>query len=296
MTNRKTIRVLTILIVILAAAATITGILATGSDGHYEYTSVRGEVITLHGSGIYRHMSADVAIQGIAQDYITLFAALPALVLAMILALRGSIRAQFFSAGITFYLFVTYLFYTAMAMYHELFLIYVALMGLSFFSLALQLLSLHARQPKSHFTGNPPVRLAGVFLVINASLIFLLWLSVILPPLLDGSLYPNEVDHYTTLIVQGFDLGLMLPLSAVSGILLFQRKPLGFLLGLVYLVFLLFLMAALIAKLVAMGLYGAPIFPAICIIPVIWVMTGFSLFKLVRKISPPSCHTSSGTA
>ncbi len=296
MTNRKTIVVLTILIVILAAAAAVTGIRAAGSDGHYAYTSVRGEEVTLHGTGIYRHMSADVAIQGIAQDYITLFAALPALVLSLVLSLRGSIRAQLFSAGITFYLFVTYLFYTAMAMYHELFLIYVALMGLSFFSLALQLFSLHARKPMSHFAGNPPVRLGGVFLVINASLIFLLWLSAILPPLLDGSLYPDEVDHYTTLIVQGFDLGLLLPLSAVSGILLYRRKPLGFLLGPVYLVFLLFLMAALIAKLVAMGLYGAEIFPAICIIPVIWVMTGFSLFRLVWKISPTSCHTSSETA
>ena len=31
-----------------------------------------------------------------------------------------------------------------------------------------------------------------------------------MPPLLEGSVYPVEVQHYTTLIVQGLDLGLLL--------------------------------------------------------------------------------------
>lgn len=33
-----------------------------------------------------------------------------------------------------------------------------------------------------------------------------LWLGVVVPPLVDGSIYPKELQHYTTLVVQGFDL------------------------------------------------------------------------------------------
>jgi hypothetical protein len=39
--------------------------------------SIRGENITIYGKGIYQHMAADVAIQGIAQDYVTLFMGVP---------------------------------------------------------------------------------------------------------------------------------------------------------------------------------------------------------------------------
>jgi len=85
----------------------------------------------------------------------------------------------------------------------------------------------------------------------------------------DGSLYPDAVQHYTTLIVQGFDLGLLLPASMVIGVLLRRSAPLGRLFGPIYFVFLSLIMTALVAKLIAMELSGAPTAPAIFIIPMI---------------------------
>ena len=87
------------------------------------------------------------------------------------------------------------------------------------------------------------------------------------PPLLNGSIYPAGLQHYTTLIVQGLDLGLMLPLGFVSGCLLYKKQALGYLGGITYIVFLAILMSALSAKIVAMAMAGVNVFPAVVLIP-----------------------------
>jgi hypothetical protein len=68
-----------------ASAGALTGILSDEGPGSYPYSSIRGESITIYGQGIYRHMSADVAIQGIAQDWITLCLAVPMLLAALMM-------------------------------------------------------------------------------------------------------------------------------------------------------------------------------------------------------------------
>ena len=132
-----------------------------------------------------------------------------------------------------------------------------------------------------HLTHRRSMRFAGGFLVVNAVLIGLLWSSVVVPPLLDGSLYPVSLQHYTTLIVQGFDLGLLLPLSIVSGVLLRRGTTLGLLAGPVYLVFLSLLMTALVAKIVAMALTGVNVIPSVFVIPMITVIAYLSAYRVL---------------
>jgi hypothetical protein len=126
--------------------------------------------------------------------------------------------------------------------------------------------------------------MAGIFLIVNTLGISLLWLSVVVPPLLDGSIYPEGLDHFTTLIVQGFDLGLLLPLAFVSGWLFLKRRPLGFLGAPVYLVFLSILMTALVAKVIAIMMGGASAGPAIVIIPLFLVFSVVSVMLLIKGI------------
>lgn len=82
----KTITILAVCIIAASAAAASIGIFSAGGPGPFEYETIRGETVTIHGYGLYQHMSADVAVQGIGKDYITLFAAVPLLVLALFLA------------------------------------------------------------------------------------------------------------------------------------------------------------------------------------------------------------------
>lgn len=283
MKNKKLVSFLSFTIAILAGVASATGIFSRGGPGPYKFESVRGETVTIYGEGIYRHMSLDVAPQGIAQDFITLFVAIPLLLGALFWARKGSIRARILLAGILGYFLITYLFYLVMGMYNVLFLIYAALLGTSFFAFANVMLSFDLNDFADR-AKEVPVRFAGGFLIFSSIAIALMWLGIVVPPLLDGSIIPKEVEHYTTLIVQGLDLGLLLPLAFVSGMMFIKQKTLGYLLGPVYLVFLSLLMVALTAKVVAMGILGQNIIPAIIIIPLFGVISIFCSIYTIKNI------------
>lgn len=285
MQNRKIVSILVILSAFIAMIATLSGILSNSGEGEYEYKSIHGQDVTIYGKGLYQHMSADVAIQGIAQDYITLFLAIPLLLLSLFWARKGSLKGRFILAGTIGYVFLTYLFYMNMAMFNSLFLVYVSLTGLTFFALVLTLLSVNINQLPQVFNKSVPTKFIGGFLIFNASIIALLWLSVVVPPLIDKTIVPLSVQHYTTLTVQAFDLSLFLPISFVSGLLLIKKHKFGFLMAPVYLVFLSLLMTALIAKIVAMALAGVNVVPAIVIIPCIALVSIVCGFILIKNIN-----------
>ena len=278
MSQYKPLTILVIMIIILSAVAASFGIFSHDGGGNYSYETIRGKTITIYGQGIYKHMSNDVAVQGIAQDYVTLFIGISLLIIGLVGTLKGSLRWRLVLSGTIGYFFVTYLFYLTMGMYNYLFLVYAALLALSFFALATTLLSFDVEKLKSSYSTEKPLRFSAGFLIFNVVMIALLWLSVILPPLIDGSLYPDGLNHYTTLIVQGMDLGLLLPICLVSAILLIKKKALGYLLVPLYTVFLSLMMSALTAKLIAMGLQGQSIIPAIFIIPT------FALLAIVSSV------------
>jgi hypothetical protein len=286
MKSRTYIRTLALCIALLAAVATLGGIFSSQGPGPYTHTSIRGETVLIYGKGLYQHMSAEVAPQGIAQDYVTLLLGIPLLLVALRMALRGSLRGRFLLAGTLGYFLVTYLFYTVMAQYNPFFLLYVSLLACSFFAFWGVMRSLEVRSLPQAFGPATPNRLAGGFLIGIALSIALLWLSMVVPPLLQGSIIPLQTEHYTTLVVQGLDLGLLLPLAIVSGLLFWQRKPLGYLLCPVYFVFLSLLMLALTAKVVAMALLGYAVIPVIFIIPSFALITGLTCFLILKSINP----------
>ena len=289
----RIMQILSVAIAIAALAAALAGVLPGvlpgDGPGPYSFVTLRGERVLIHGIGLYRDMSADVAIQGIAQDWITLFVAIPAL-LASATFLRGARRiVRIIHAGVTGYFLIGYTMYLGMAMYNAVFLVYVLIAGGSLLLLLMQLTDLaqleHA-QPTSHVR----VKLPGVFLIVNGVNISLLWLAAIVPPLLSGELYPGEIAHYTTMIVQGFDLAFFLPLSILAGALLLKRHPIGYYAAPAYLVFLVLQMTNLTAKLTAMGLAGDEIVPAIIIIPATLLVALFCAFRYFADLRAAENH------
>lgn len=276
--------ILTIGIAIAATAAALTGIFYRSGSGSFVYNSIRGKDVEIYGKGLYRHMSTEVAIQGVAQDYVTLFVAVPLLLFSLYKAGSGHLKWKFLLAGTTGYFLVTYVFYLAMAMYNALFLVYAFIAGSSFY-LFLQLInSFEVAKLPTYFNIAKPVKSGGGFLMFNALCIALLWLGVVVPPLLNGGIIPVEVAHYTTLIVQGFDLSILLPASFLSGLWLFQKKPLGYLWAPVYYVFLSLLMTALTAKIIAMAWNGYNVVPAIFIIPAFNLLAILFAVLLIKNL------------
>lgn len=287
MKHMKSITVLSSIILLLAIIAASGGIFSTDGPGPYTIETVRGDNVTVYGMGIYKHMSVDVAPQGIAQDYVTLFAAVPMLMIALIWARSGSMKGRFFLTGTLGYFMVTYLFYLVMGTYNVLFLVYVILLGTSFFGFAQALLSIDIKKLPEHFGESTPEKWAGGFLVFNSIAIGLMWLGIVVPPLLDGSIIPDQVEHYTTLIVQALDLSLLLPLSFIAGLLFIRKKPFGYLLAPTYFVFLSLMMVALTAKIVAMGMLGQNVIPAIVIIPLFGLISILCSILILKNIREP---------
>jgi hypothetical protein len=281
MRYKKAVSLLVYSISILAIIATTVGIFSKSGPGEFEHISVRGETVTIFGRGIYQDMSADVAIQGIAQDVVTLCIGIPFLLTALYFARKGSLKGRIMLSGSLLYFFLTYLFYLVMAMFNSLFLVYVPLLSASFFALVLTLFPLYFENISQYFHSRMPVTFLGGFLIFNAVVIGSLWLQVVVPALFN-EVIPVDLDHYTTLIVQGFDLALFLPISFISGVLLIKRVPIGYLLGSVYFVFLALLMTALSGKIIGMALMGVNVIPAIFIIPAInltTILCSFIIFK-----------------
>lgn len=280
----KAITVLVVGIAVLAFIATLLGIFSKGGPGLHEYLSQHGQSVTIYGHGLYQWMPADVAIQGIAQDYVTLILAIPLLLVSFWKARKGSMQATYVLAGTSGYFFVTYLFYLTMASYSVLFLVHAALLSMSFFTLFLTISNLLYIRDKSLFPSKKQMKWAGGFLLLNSIMVAILWLGVILPPLLDGSIYPPELFHLTTLIVQGLDLGLLLPIGIVIGILTWKGQTSVYPFLVVYLVFLTQLMVALSSKIFFMGLHGQSIIPVVFIIPTICIISGIFSVRILMNI------------
>ncbi len=84
MNHKNQLTVIVLAIAVLAGAAAFCAIFPDFGTGPFSYESIRGRSIEIYGKGVYQHMPADVAIQGIAQDYVTLFLAIPLLLIALI--------------------------------------------------------------------------------------------------------------------------------------------------------------------------------------------------------------------
>jgi hypothetical protein len=290
MKHKNTITILSLLIVLFATLATTIGIFSQAGTREYEYESIHGQKIIIYGKGIYQYMSSDAAIQGIAQDYITLFLAIPLLLIGIFWSRKNSLRGLFLLSGTLGYFLLTYLFYLAMAMYNALFIVYVLLLGTSFFAFILTLFSYEFEQIKYTLVSEKILRYAGIFLMINSILVSFSWLSVIIPPLLDGSIIPAQVEHYTTLIVQGFDLALFLPMSFICGLLALRQENYGYVFTTIYIIFLSILMTALTSKICFIANAGGNIIPIVFIIPtinIIAIIFSILLLKNMKNISPP---------
>lgn len=273
-----------VLIIVFSALATIQGITSNDGPGQYEHMSVRNNSVKIYGKGLYKDMSAEVAPQGIAQDYGTLLIAIPLLMISLYFSKKGSIRWKIILTGTLAYFLVTYLFYSIMAMYNAMYIVYVLLTGCSFYAFIITIISLASFELTTDNFTKASYRVPGGFLIVNSILIALLWLGIILPPLIDGSIIPVQVEHYTTLIVQAIDLAILLPASFIAGLLLIRKAKYGLLLAPVYLVFLSLLMTALTAKIFAMKLLDYNVIPAIYIIPVLTIFSIWCAYLVLNSI------------
>jgi hypothetical protein len=260
MKTTKFVLPLAYLITLLALIATGAGIFWQGSGSSYDFTTLRGEVVEIFGHGLYRYDTVSFAAQGIGQDCATLLVGIPLLIVGIILTRRGSLRGQLLLAGGLGYMLYTYTSYAFLVAYNEFFLIYVALYSLSLFAFILAVSGMDAEMVSRKVSSKMPRRGIAIFLMLIAAFLGLAWLGRIVPPLLAGT-PPFGLEAYTTLGIQALDLGVIVPASIITAVLLWQKRPWGYTLVSVLMVKALMMGAALIAMIIGQILAGVAVSP-----------------------------------
>lgn len=251
---------LSLLISMMALVATTVGIFTANGQHHRSFLTLRGETVAIQGGGLYGHESVSGAAQAIGQDFVTLLVAIPLLLVAAYLTSRGSLTGRLLRAGVLWYFTYTYLLMAFGGAYNQFFLLYVALYSVSLFAFILALLAIDVARLPEQFSPHLFRRTIAWFMIGFGGMLALLWLGRILPSLATNAA-PVGLESYSTLFVQAGDLGLVVPLAILAGVLLLRRRPIGYLVAGLMLVKGATFGLAVIAMIFSMATAGAEVVP-----------------------------------
>ena len=179
----------------------------------------------------YARETTNWAAQAISQDIVNLVAVV-VLLLAAYGANRGSLRAYLVWSGALLYLLYAYSIYAFDVHFNRFFLVYVAILGLSFYALVSSVIHLRLNDLTGYFAPTIPIRLLGVFFLVLGALFYLLWLREDVTALLIGTIPPSVTQtNVPTNPVHVLDIGFYLPAMFITAWLLWRRHLWGYLLA-----------------------------------------------------------------
>lgn len=287
MKYKNLISILIVCIVVLSLSASLFGLFSSEGKGQYEFNSINGEMVKIYGKGLYKNDSVSVAAQGIAQDIVTLVLGIPLLTVSLLLTRKGLLKGKLLLTGTLGYFLYTYISYTFLWMYNPLFLVYVILMSASFFAFTLTMMSFDIESLKSAFSQKLPVKFIGGFLLFFAAAIGLMWIGMIVSSLTNNTT-PSGLGHYTTLVIQGMDLGFIVPTAILSAVLLLKRKPYGYLLSSIIIIKGLTMGTALTAMIIGQAYAGVKMsIPEMTLFPLFNLMIIYCLVLIMKNIKEP---------
>ncbi|HEY0735483.1 MAG TPA: hypothetical protein VGD69_11305 [Herpetosiphonaceae bacterium] len=272
------------LIGLLALIAAGAGLLWPADGQPYPITSFRGEQVLINGRGLYRYDTVSTAAQMQANDLVTLALGLPLLVISFRLAARGSLRGRLLLTGTLGFFLYTYMSMTFGTAYNPLFLLYVALWSLSLCACIVSIQAIDVATLPQHFSPRLPRRSIATLLAAAGGFLLIAWLGRIVPPLLRGE--TPELENTTTLFIQALDLGVIVPLSFLSAVLLLRRSPWGYLLASVAVLKFLTLGLAVSTMGLNMARIGVPISPIeLVVFPTLTLANMIMVGLLLKHIS-----------
>lgn len=198
---------LSILIAILAAIASVGGLLL---------------------DGLYRD-NAFVTTTWLGNDAITLFLAVPILGASMWFAKRGSLRAYLVWMGALDYMLYNYAFYLFGAAFNWFFLLYAALLALSILALIFGLTGLDVAGIDRSARPQMPVKWIGGYFLFVAFGLGTVYLIQSIGFIVTGTLPAIiTLSGHSTNVVFALDLTLLVPWLMIGAFWLFKRQPWGY--------------------------------------------------------------------
>jgi hypothetical protein len=216
--------------------------------------AITASILGLTAPEIYGEETKNWALQAKGQDLGNLIAVV-ALVWSAYRYRQGSYRAGLVWLGTVFYLVYAYTVYSVAVHFNQLFLVYVAVLGLSAWAALL-----FAKEIRSQAC--PPVRgrprkLAGYTLMAIGVLFALLWLGELIPALLDGRVPQSVIDAGLWVNpIHVIDLAVVLPGFILAGYWTLKRREAGLFLAGPWLVFSVLMGTSIVAAMALMTVEG----------------------------------------
>lgn len=179
--------------------------------------------------GAYEGMTDNWAQQTRAQDLADLFVGFPLLLLLALFVVRGSARALIAWLGVLIATFYTYVIYAFDVPFGHMYLINVALLGMSGWAFGGALLGIDLRPIRERFDDQTPCRSTGWILVAVAAVFYVMWLAEDIPATLRGEPSSTLKDvGLMTNPVHVLDTAFLLPACIVCGLGLVRGKAFAY--------------------------------------------------------------------
>ena len=162
----------------------------------------------------------------VSNDVVNLFIGLPILLGSMWLAWRGKLIGLLLWSGALFFVLYNYLVYVFAMPFNVAFLLHLALVTLSVYTLIALAASIDGKAVQQRLTGAVPERLAGGVLAGLGLLFFLRVIGVLVSALISQTPVAE-----TELALHTADF-LITPAWVIGGVLLWRRKEFGYVTGL----------------------------------------------------------------
>lgn len=277
-------------IALLAGTAAGLGVFGRGDGEMKSAVSIRGERFDYTVSGVYAYNAEGVVAEGVGWDAVTLFLAVPALLLTLRGLTAGSLRARLFTVGLLGYFFYQYLMYAMYWAFGPLFPLFIMLYASSAAAIVWIVSTIDVESLPEAFSERFPRRSMAVSSLLVALLLVGMWSQRIAGALsgeIDGVLLGT-----TTLAVQALDLGILVPIAVLTAVLLLRSRPWGYLLAAGLAVKGVTMAAAICAMLVVAALVEGSLeagsFAIFALIAIAFGILAFKMFRSVRSGDEPT--------
>jgi hypothetical protein len=238
------------LVAVLAGATAAVGVFGRGDGSSQIVTSAVGETYEMATTGLYAGNAQRVVAEGVGWDLFTLFVVAPLLLAIAPAVAGGSFRVRLFAIGLLAYFFYQYLMYAVTWAFGPLLLPFVAIYATSLLAIISIAAGLELGAGAARFADGFPRRRIAVLSIALAGMLVVMWLQRIVAGLQHGPAAGMLLGQ-TTMVVQALDLGLVVPLAVLAGVLTWRRRPIGYVLSLALVVKIVAMAAAICAMLLA---------------------------------------------
>ena len=268
-----------LIIILLLIIVSLCGVLSLDFSNAWSYINQYGDEVKLFGSGIYKDDSYFKAPIFIGSDLCVLFFLVPLFVISLIKDLRASTaKTQLRLVSIE-----AISLYYAVSMcigvkYNRIFVLYVILFSLLFFTLIKRMRDLSANNYFYKMKKSD-----AAFLIFSGISLCLAWWPDIIPTILNGTSL-NLIENYTTEPTYVLDLGIISPLCFISLFLLKKKDSFGLVLYAILLQSIIVVAVMMITQSAVQFASGVEIpLPALVSKSIIFVILGIFALALDRR-------------